>query len=61
VKQNCWSTIIEKLKAVIPNNNSKLVYKRNYGKFIARDDISAYRKDVTARYMVAILQEGRNY
>lgn len=42
-------TIVEKLKDVIPRQNFKVAIQAAIGgKFIAREDLSAYRKDVTS-------------
>ncbi len=42
-------TIVEKLKDVIPRQNFKVALQAAIGgKFIAREDLSAYRKDVTS-------------
>jgi GTP-binding protein LepA len=47
--QNLGREIVEKLKDVIPRQNFKVAIQAAIGgKFIAREDISAYRKDVTS-------------
>jgi GTP-binding protein LepA len=41
---------VAKLKDVIPRQNFKVALQAGIGgKFIAREDLSAYRKDVTAK------------
>ena len=46
--QNLGRTIVKKLKEVIPRQNFEVALQAAIGgKFIAREDLSAYRKDVT--------------